>query len=78
MKRKVAHHRVQDLGQVCDQLRKSEQLKGDVETYLHLRDLQLDAVEDGETCLANNIGRNMKEIRVKYDSVIWQKEIGDL
>ncbi|WON79141.1 hypothetical protein OK024_09135 [Acinetobacter sp. UGAL515B_02] len=40
----------------------------DVDLYLHLRQMQLDAQEDDEMSLAASIGKSMREIAKKHNS----------
>lgn len=70
----VALHRVQDLGAASAAFYARESLKHDVSTYLEWRDLQNDAVEDGDTQLAASIGCNMREVRERHDPKQWARE----
>ena len=71
---KPALHRVQDLSKTMANLYAKEELQGDVDSYLELRQLQNDAVEDDDMCLAKSIGRSMRHIREKHDKDMWDKE----
>lgn len=70
-----ARHRVQDL---CYQMKITyarQELEGDVSSYLHLKQMQLDAIEDDDTSLASSIGKSMRHIREKHDQKNWMREI---
>lgn len=71
----VALHRIQNLGKDCDAMLARESLKFAVATYCEMRTLQADAVEDGETWLAADIGRNMRAMREQYDQRAWNREL---
>ncbi len=71
---KPALHRVQDTSKIMANFYSREELIGDVDAYLEMLQLQNDAVEDGDTCLASAIGRSMRQLREKHDKDVWVRE----
>lgn len=72
---KPAKHRVQDLGSFLKKEYEQAELSSDISAYIGLRQMQLDAQEDGDTSLSAAIGRSMRQIREKYDRNVWNKGI---
>lgn len=76
MRIKPATHRVQDLSGFLEKQIKINELKGDISAYFSIKQMQLDAQEDGDMEMAAAFGSSMRQIREKYDERVWQKEIG--
>ncbi|MEN7529274.1 hypothetical protein [Cupriavidus sp. DL-D2] len=71
----AALHRVQDLGAASARFHAQERLRLAVSVYLSWRDVQIDAVEDGNTSLASAIGRDMKALRENFGRAEWDREL---
>lgn len=71
---KPATHRVQNLGAQMAVLYTRQELQCDVSAYYELLQMQLDAVEDGDTLLAASIGKSMRQMREKHDQEKWLRE----
>lgn len=59
-------------------MRNLTEFKKDVDLYIHLRDLQLDAQEDDEMGLAADIGRNMCLLVEKHNRQAFYKAVEGL
>jgi len=51
------------------------EFKKDVDLYIHLRELQLDAQEDDEMGLAADIGKSMRQLANKHDHKSFYKAV---
>lgn len=54
------------------------EFKKDVDLYIHLRELQLDAQEDDEMGLAADIGRNMRQLAGKHNQQAFYKAVEEV
>lgn len=54
------------------------EFKKDVDLYIHLRVLQLDAQEDNEMGLAAALGRNMRQLVEKHNQKDFYKAVEEV